>query len=118
MTNEEKVIQFLNEKFQQSTNNIVAINAVDLPTIGLSEKETIQALYLLEGDNLLKFVQKSPDDDFSMFWRVALKSSCVHYFDNKKTISTNNRRAWVQTYAPIAFSVIATIISIIALVVR
>lgn len=117
MTNEEKVIKFLNDKFQHSDNNIVSINKTDLPTIGLSEQETVRSLYLLREDHFLDFVQKSPHDNFSMFWRVSLKSRCVHYFDNKETASVNNRREWVQTYAPVILSSIAVIISIIALVV-
>ena len=117
MTNEEKLIKFLNKKFQNSKTNEVSANRRELPEIGLTEQEVIQSIYLLNEDDLLDITHKSVHDDLSMFWKLSLKSSCVHYFENKQLNSIANRRGWVQTYIPNIISVIAIAISIIALII-
>ena len=115
MTNDERVIKFLNDKFQYSDNNIVSINKTDLPTIGLSEKEAVQSLYILREDRFLDFVQKSVHDDFSMFWKVSLKSKCIHYFETKQeNKKARHKEIWkeIRAWATLAVAIIALFVSI------
>lgn len=44
MTNEEKLIKFLNNKFQNSKTNEVSVNRHELPEIDLTEQEVIQSI--------------------------------------------------------------------------
>lgn len=118
LTTEEKLIVFLNDKFKASSSNKVSISRNDLPEIGLTEKDVIQSIHLLDTDELLNIVRKSVHDDLSMPCVLALKSSCVHYFENKKKNKTASRREWVRTYIPITLSTIAIILSIISLTIR
>lgn len=107
MRNEEKVIKFLLNEFPNSTNNIVSVNKNDLPTIGLTEKETIQALYLLEDDGLIDIVKKSVHNNFSIVWKIHLNPSCIHYFADRKSKFASNRRDWIRTYLPLSISIIS-----------
>lgn len=117
MTNEEKLIKFLNNKFQTAETNKVSINKHELPQIGLSEREVVQTAMLLQEGAFIRIESKSVHNDLSMSMSVILKPTCVHYFDNKKSETVSNRRSWVQTYIPNILSVIAIGISIIALIV-
>lgn len=112
LTTEEKLIVFLNDKFKASSSNKVSISRNDLPEIGLTEKDVIQSIHLLETDELLNIVRKSVHDDLSMSCVLALKSSCVHYFENKRHEKIISKRESVRTYVPVILSVIAIIISI------
>lgn len=116
MTNEEKLIKFLNNKFQTAETNKVSICKHELCEIGLSERETVQTAMLLQEGDFIHIENKSVHNDLSMSMSVILKPSCVHYFDNKKTEVVSNRRNWIQTYIPNILSVIAIGISIIALI--
>ena len=104
-------------KFQNSETNKVCICKHELAEIGLSERETVQTAMLLQEGDFIRIENKSVHNDLSMSMSVTLKPSCVHYFDNKKTETVNNRRSWIQTYIPNILSVIAIGISIIALIV-
>lgn len=117
MTNEEKLVKFLNNKFQSSETNKVCICKHELAEIGLSERETVQTAMLLQEGDFIRIENKSVHNDLSMSMSVTLKPSCVHYFDNKKTEAVNNRRSWIQTYIPNILSIIAIVISVIALIV-
>lgn len=114
----EKVITFLINEFESSKNNEVSISKSDLEKINLTEQQIVKILYLLQSDNLINIKVKSVHDDFSRFWTVELNSSCVFYFESKKTSKIINRREWIRTYIPIALSIIAIIISILSLVVK
>ena len=117
MTNEEKLIKFLNSKFESSNTNTVFIHKNELPQIGLSEQETIRAIHLLKEDEIITDIKMATQNDLSIPCRVSLKSSCVHYFENKKTTDIENRRGWVKSYGTSILSIIAIIISIIALII-
>lgn len=116
MTTEEKLIMFLNNKFKASKNDKISINRNDLTEIELSEQEIIQSVYLLEADGLLEIIRKSVHDDLSMPCVLALKPSCIRYFENMKRSKIISKREWVRTYIPIALSAMAIILSIISLI--
>lgn len=118
ISEKEKVITFLINEFESSKNNEVSISKNDLEKINLSEQQIVKILYLLQSDNLINIKVKSVHDDFSRFWTVELNSSCVFYFESKKTSKIINRREWIRTYIPITLSIIAIIISIVSLVVK
>lgn len=92
MTNEEILIKFLINEFIDSKTNKVSISKNDLEQIALTEQEIIKTIYLLQEDNLLEIKEKSVHDDLSRYWTVALKTSCIHYFENKKEKSVANKR--------------------------
>ena len=117
MTNEEKLIKFLNNKFPKSETNKVSICKHELSEIGLSERETVQTAMLLQEGNFIRIENKSVHNDLSVSMSVVLKPSCIHYFDDKKIETVSNRRSWVQTYIPNILSIIAISISIVALIV-
>lgn len=109
ISDKEKIITFLIDEFENSKNNEVSISKNDLEKINLTEQQIVKILYLLQSDNLIKIKVKSVHDDFSRFWTVELNSSCVFYFEGKRTAKTNNRREWVRTYIPLIISSIALI---------
>ena len=115
MNTEEKLIKFLNNKFQSSKTNEVSVNRHELPEIDLTEQEVIQSIYLLKEDGLIDIVQKSTHDDLSVFWKLSLKSDCVHYFENKakKRNAQIKERVWWGVTTLI--SVGALVVAIIAL---
>ncbi len=109
MTNEEILINFLINKFTDSKTNKVSISKNDLSQMSLTEQEVVKTIYLLQEENLLEIKERLVHDDLSRYWTVVLKSSCIHYFDNKKDKSVANRREWVRTYIPITISIVALI---------
>ena len=115
MTNEEKLIKFFNVKLKKSKNNEVSINKHELPEIDLTEQEVIQCVYLLKEDNLLDIVRKSVHDDLSMTCTVSLKSSCVHYFDNKTKERNTRIREWIWWGITTLISIGALVVAIMAL---
>lgn len=116
ITNEEKLIMFLNQKFQSAKTNKVSIYKQDLSSIGLTEQETIRTVCLLEQDGIIEIVRMSASNDLCMPCSVNINSSCIHYFENKEDTATSEFREKVQTYVPNILSVIAIVISIVALV--
>lgn len=102
LTKEERLIEFLNAKYEDSKTNEVSINKHELPDLNLSEKEGSRIIYLLQEERLLTIKKKSVHNDFSISWKVTLSPSCVHYFENKKfnkkeqsRILFNEIRAWI-----------------------
>lgn len=103
-------------KYENSKTNVVSISQNDLENIEMTEQEIIRTIYVLQEDELINIKEKSVHDDFSRYWTVALKSQCIHYWENKRIRNTSNKRDWIRTYIPITLSIIAIIISILALV--
>ena len=118
MTKREQVIQFLNFEYKNATSNIVAIGINDLETINLSEQEVIQILCLLAEDKLIRIINRSVNDDLSRYWEVALTGECVDYFENKKIRAVANKRDQIKTWIQYTLTIIAIIISVIALFVK
>ena len=109
MTKEEKLITFLLTKYENGKTNIVSVSKNDIGTINLTEQENIQNLYLLQEDGYIIIKEKSVHDDLSRYWNVALKSSAIHYFENKKEHKLSRKRDWIKTYIPIIISLMALI---------
>lgn len=118
MTNEEILIRFFQKELESSQTNEIKIGTNNISSIGLTEKEIIQTIFLLQEDDIISIKRKSVHNDFSMYWTIALKSKCVHYFDDKKNKSVAERRERIRTYVPITLSAIAIIISILSLAVK
>ena len=116
MNNSEKLIKYLIHKFETSNTNSIYIYQKELSEIGLSELEVVQTIHLLKEDGLLEIEKISPHNDLSIPCILALKSKCVHYFENKKIINAENRRNWISTYGTAILSIVAIVISIIALI--
>lgn len=111
-TNEEKLIKFLICKLPNSSNNKVSINRHEIDDIGLSEKEIIQSVYLLEKDGLIDITRKSIHDDLSVTCTVALGTDCVHYFESKRANRNLKIREWVWWGVTTVISIIALIVSL------
>ena len=107
LTNEEILIRFFQKELEASQTNEIKIGTNNISSIGLTEKEIIQTIFLLQEDDFLSIKGKSIHNDFSMYWTIALKSKCVHYFDDKKDRKIANKREWIRTYIPISVSILA-----------
>lgn len=116
MANEEKLITFLLEKYKCSNTNIISVSRQDVQAINLTEQEIIQTIYLLQEDGYINIKEKAVHDDLSRYWNIALKSTCLHYFENKKTEKISKHNNWVQFWIPVALSAVAIIVSIVALI--
>lgn len=116
MTKEEQLISFFLEKYNNSKTNIVTVSKKDIQTINLTEQEIIQTIYLLQEDGYINIKEKSVHNDLSRYWNVALKSSCIHYFENKKSEEISKRNNWIQFWIPVVLSAVAIIVSIVALI--
>lgn len=113
MTNEEQLITFLLDKLPNSKSNIVSISKNSLEEIKMSEHDVIQTIYVLQEDGLINIKDKSIHDDLSRFWNVALKSSCIHYFENKKSNQVIKLIDLVKFLIPVLISIAALIVSIL-----
>ena len=109
MTNDEKLIKFLNDKFKSTNSNPVRINRHELPIIKLTEEETMQAIHSLAANNAITIERISNDNDLSITCEVRLLQGCLGYFKDKKATEIANRRECVRTYIPITLSIIALI---------
>ena len=109
LTKEEIVIKCLNEKYKITNTNEIAISKNDCKSIGLEENEMSRILFTLQEDDFITIKRKSNHNDFSIYWSIILKSSCIHYFENKSQKIKINRREWIKTYIPIIISLIALI---------
>lgn len=67
----------------RDNSNIISISRNDVDVIGMSEQDIVKYLYVLQEDELINIKEKSVHNDLSRYWTVALKSSCLHYFDEK-----------------------------------
>lgn len=92
LTKEEIVIKYLNEKYKTTNTNEITISKNDCKSIELEENEMSRILFTLQEDGFITIKRKSNHNDFSIYWSIALKSSCIHYFENKSQIIKNNRR--------------------------
>ncbi len=117
MTNKEKTIQFLIDRYNNSNSNPIRINNEDVNDLEIPEKEVIQILNTLHEDGLIFAKPRSIHKDFSLYWDITLNTECLEYFNNKNRAKTLDRRDIIKTYIPIALSVISIIISIIALII-
>lgn len=111
MNNEEKVITFLLSEFNSSQTNVVSIGQNNVSEINLPEEEIIKSLFVLQEDGLISISRKSVNNDFSMFWDIALKSSCIHYFENKKKDKTYAIREFIKFAIPTIISIIALFVA-------
>ncbi|WMC93198.1 hypothetical protein [Kineothrix sp. MB12-C1] len=114
----EKLISFLLDelKIKQNKESTVCIDKSDVSKIGMSIKEIITNIYILNADYYLTIKDKSPSDDFSRYWTVQLLSPCLHYFSNKKESKVIKRNHWIQFWIPVSISICALAASIVALI--
>lgn len=108
LTNEEKILQFLLNKYQTSKTTKVAISKSDLTVLDMNERDVTRSICTLQADQKLVINARSQHDDLSRFWEMTLTSAGIYYFDNKRDDIKN------KIINVIAF-MIPTIISIIAL---
>lgn len=118
MTNDEKLIKFLNDKFKSTNSNPVRINRHELPIIKLTEEETIQAIHSLAANNAIIIERISNDNDLSITCEVRLLQGCLGYFKTKRLSEISNHREKIRTYVPLILSGIAVIISLISLLTK
>lgn len=116
LTNEEKLLQYLINEYQNSVSPKIYIDNSNLQFLNMSEKDTIRAIYTLEADQKLIVNTKSQQENLGMPWRVTLTSSGIYHFDNKKEKQKEKRNNWIQFWIPVSLSIVAIIISIIAVV--
>ena len=117
MTNKEKVIQFLIDRYNNSNSNPMCIGKEDINTLQIPEKEVIKILNTLHEDKLIIAKPRSVHKDFSLYWDITVNTECLEYFNNKNHAKTLDKRDIIKTYVPITLSIIAIIISIIAIII-
>lgn len=109
LTNEEKVLQVLNDKNKESKTNSVYIYKSDFSSLNMTEAEVTRSIYLLQSEGLLTISKSSPRNDLSTPWIISLNSAGVYYFDNKSKKHRSDKRDKIRTYIPILISLIALI---------
>lgn len=109
LTNEEKVLQILNDKIKDAKTNSIHVYKSDFSPLDMVEADITRSLYLLQASNMLVITKSSPKNDLSMPWTIALNSTGVHYFENKSKKYKTERRDQIKTYIPISISMLALI---------
>ena len=118
MTNKEKTIQFLIDRYNNSNSNPMRIGKKDIDTLQIPEKEVIKILNTLHEDRLIIAKPRSIHKDFSSYWDITVNTECLEYFNSKNRAKTLDRRDAIKTYVPITLSIISIILSIIALIIN
>ncbi len=114
LTNQEKVIQFLNNECKNSGKKI-DIYKSDIDNLNINEKEAVQIINSLETDGYLSIKNKSSQDDFHTIWTVILNPSCSNYFNDKAISERENKRnsrREIREWLTLAIALAAFILSI------
>lgn len=110
--NEEVLIQLFINKFETSKTNVVKISQKDIDNLNLSKDEVIRSIYILQEDDIINIKSRSVQNDFNIFWEIALKSNCIHYFEVKRENRNKNILDHFRFWLPVIISIIALILSI------
>lgn len=113
LTNEEKLLQYLINEYQNSKTNKVGIYQSALSEIDMDEKDIIRAIYTLEADQKLVINTKSQQENLGMPWRVTLTSSGIYYFDNIKEKQKEKRSQRLQFIIPVIISIVGAIAAVL-----
>lgn len=113
LTNEEKLLQYLINEYQNSTTNKVCIYQSGISEIDMTEKDTIRAIYTLEADQKLIINTKSQQENLGMPWRVTLTSSGIYHFANKKEKQKEKHSQRLQFIIPVIISIIGAIAAVL-----
>lgn len=108
---DEQVIKFLLDKYQSQSTNIVSISRNDVKAFNISEKDMSRILFTLQEDGYVNIKAKSVHNDFSRYWEIALKTSCIHYFKNKKEAHKKEFSEKFHFWLPLVISIIALLYS-------
>lgn len=113
LTNEEKLLKYLINEYQNSATNKVCIYQSAVSEIDMNEKDVIRAIYTLEADQKLVINTKSQQENFGMPWRVTLTSSGIYHFNNKKEKQKEKRSQRLQFIIPVIISIVGAIASVL-----
>lgn len=113
ITNEEKLLKHLLDKFNKSQTNVVYLYLSDLESLEIEEKEASRLLYVLQEDDKIVISKNPVNKDFSFCWTINLKSTGIHYFDNKQEHIKAKRVDRFRFWVPVILSAIAIIASIV-----
>ena len=116
----EKVIQYLLNMKREYTNNQLSIDIsreifFNSCIASIGEEEFIKQLSILETDGLINVKFHSGRRDLSYGISIALYSDIINYFDNKRKQAKNTRDEWIKFWIPVSISIVAIVISAIAL---
>lgn len=112
LTNEEKLLQYLINKYQNSTTTKISIDKSNLSEINLNEKDVVRAFYTLEADQKLVINMMSPQENLSAPCRITLTSSGIYHFGNKSEARSEKRFQRIQFIIPVIISIICAIAAI------
>lgn len=118
MTNEERIIEYVNNELSHSRDNTVLIDRTDLNKIGLSEQEVVRSIYLLKKDGFLNIMQKSTHEDLSVFWKLSLEPKCIYYFqgkDKERKMSNKEKRSETMSWITLIVAILALFASIFSI---
>ncbi|WP_024347372.1 hypothetical protein [Lacrimispora indolis] len=116
----EQIIKYLLSLQREYKKNQIQVtisrnsfNGSDISNIG--EQELINQLAILETEGLITVNFLGPKRDLSCYITIILHDTVLNYFDNKKQIKITQRNQWIQFWIPVSISVVALVVSIIAL---
>ena len=115
LTSKEIVLQYLIENNKNRQDNTATINVDEASKMELTEKEIIKALYVLESEGCLKFLQKSTHDELDVFWKMELTPIGLRYFEIQKANRKESRNNWIKFWTPVGISILALIIAALSL---
>ncbi|MCM1232110.1 MAG: hypothetical protein NC489_18470 [Ruminococcus flavefaciens] len=109
LTKEEQLIGFLNAKYENSKTNEISISRTDLPSLDISESETIKLLHLIESKDLIKILSISTHTNLNVPCKIYIYPTCIDYFKNKQLSKKEQRRklfneirAWITLIIALA----------------
>ncbi len=113
MNNKEKLIQILNKKFLESTNNSIYLYENNINELNIPEQEAVSILLTMQVDKFIKIIKRPSDNDFSWCWQIEILEPCVNYFDNKKANSSKNRNKLIAFLITTIIAIIGVIVTIL-----
>lgn len=113
LTNDERVLQHIINKFNIRPRHPIAIGKQDAATLVLSELDTIKSMRNLEILRHIEVRRAPSDTDLEMYWDVNLTESGLNYFENKsekaETKKVENHRFTATTLLTILAIVLSGI---------
>ena len=116
----ERVIKYLLEQERKYANNQLLVDVgrelfsnSDIADIG--EEDFIKQISILETDGLIEVKFHAGHRNLKYGITVVLRPYIINYFNNKRKWEINYRNEWIKFWIPVSISIIAIVISAIAL---
>lgn len=116
----ERIIRYLLGIDRKYANNQLSVDVgrksfSNSKIADIGEEEFIKQISLLETDGLIEVKFRTGYRDLTYSITIVLLSGILNYFDDKRRIKTSKRNEWIKFCIPVSISIIALVISGIAL---